>query len=203
MRNKLTPLFLLLTTLISCNQSDELILDNGGIQEAVALEEKVSSVSLETNKNNALPWNFLPIDSQFVFTNPIKFERTTFESLPMSMRAYSDSLGNEIIIYEWDLITSDMTQDEKQKLKLSFDDHHSIYVNKYNSLLQQITEEMGAPEQLGDNIKKVNMEVYKKWSTESVWKTNDRIVELRLLLAPQEIYRIILKNLRLKNKKAE
>lgn len=195
MKNSSFILLLISSILFSCKHSDDYIIQNGGIKEAISLEQQLESEALTSNKSGALPWNFLPVDSHFVFTNPVKFQRTKFSSLPMRMRAYSDSLGNEIIIYEWDLITPDMSQEEKKDLQMSFDEHHGIYVTKYNELLSEISTKLGPAKKVGANIEKVEMEVYKKWSTKSVWKNDNQVVELHLLLAPQEIYRIILKNL--------
>lgn len=195
MKNNILILLLSSLLLIGCNKKDAYILSNGGIKEAVKLEENLESQFIPSNAGGALPWNFLPVDSQFVFTNPVKYRRTAFETLPMKMRAYSDSLGNEILIYEWDLITNDMTPEEKKEVQLSFDDHHGMYVGKYNQLLNEISNQLGPAKKVGANIEKVEMEVYKKWSTKSLWIKEEQVVELHLLLAPQEIYRIILKNL--------
>lgn len=196
MKNSCLIIPFALMALASCQSTsdDALVLERPSIRAAIQLEEALGSVPLESDSSSALPWKFLPVDSQFVMTRPIKFKRAQFQSLPMSTRMYSDSLGNEIIIYEWDLVTDELEFEEVNKLKESFDDQHAIYVGKYNQLLAEITQRIGEPMVKEEGLKKHQMEVYKHWTIVSKWQTDRQHVELKLLLVPKEVYRVILKN---------
>lgn len=197
MKPSLLILPALFIALVSCKSTsqDALILEAPSIKAAKELEIALGSVPIASDSNSALPWKFLPIDSQFVMTHPIKFKRAQFESLPMTTRMYSDSLGNEIIIYEWDLVTDELEFEQVNTLKESFEDQHTLYVDKYNQLLAEITQRIGEPTLKEEGLKKHRMEVYKHWTIVSKWKTEHQAVELKLLLVPKEVYRVILKNM--------
>ena len=119
----------------------------------------------------------------------------------MYSRAYLASNHNLLIVYEWDKITPEMSQSEKEKIKREFDKHHADYVGKYNELTDQLTQLLGSPIVADKKLQASEMEVYKLWKSTQKWKTENEIVELNLVLLPNELYRVMVKVLVLKNKK--
>ena len=189
-------LLILIIGLSSCGGEgvDEIIIENASVVSFTALEEKLASEKLASNPTSALPWMFLPVDSQFVMTSPIKYKRKSYATLPMTSRAYSDSLGNEVLIYEWDLIEEGMSEDEKNTLKHDFENQHDIYVKKYNELIDRVTFVLGPPVYADKGLKSNNLEVFKNYKGKNVWQSEKQAVEVSIFLLPTEIYRVTLKN---------
>lgn len=194
---------LLIVGLFSCGEAklDAVVIENPSVLAFEQLEKELSSEKLSVNKNLLLPWKYLPIDSQFVMTNPVKYKRTTFADLPMTSRAYADSLGNEVLIYEWDLVEEGMSMDEKDLLKRDFENQHEIYVGKYNELIDRVTMAFGAPSYADKMLQSNNMEVYESYTSKNKWEMDKQMVEVSIFLLPNEIYRVALKNLILAQEK--
>jgi hypothetical protein len=189
----------LLCLAFSCTSSyDKLVLDNANLDTYQSLEQNLASKKLYRVKNEKLPKAFLPIDTNLKFTNVAAYERSTFVNLPMSSRAYTDSIGNEILIYEWDKVTLNMSEKEKDKIKHAFDKYHTEYVNKYNELTNQLTEALGAPLTADKKLQPSEMEVFKFWKSSQSWQKDNIRVELNLVMMPTELYRVIVKILILK-----
>lgn len=188
--------------MISCSESkDELLLDNVNRISFAELEKSLNSEKLAKASSEKLPLAFLPLDTNLIFVEPQAYRRVKYTSLPMSSRSYIDSLGNFIAIYEWDKVTLDMSQDDRDKIKREFDKHHEAYVSKYNELTNQLTEALGAPLEADKKLQASEMEVYKIWKSSQKWQKDNTIVELSLVLMPNELYRVIVKVLVLKEKK--
>lgn len=199
--NKLCIAAFLVFALLSCTtKQDRFLLEKANIQQYLSLEKELNSKQITHSKNERLPIAFLPIDTNLTFTSPIGFERIDFEDMPMYSRAYTDSLGNCIIIYEWDKVTPTMSQDQKDKIKREFEKHNQDYVNKYNHLTAKITEALGPPITADKKLQASEMEVYTFWKCSQIWKKGKQTVELNLILMPNELYRIIVKVLVLKGK---
>jgi len=182
--------------MFSCTDNyDPILIENASITSTSELEEQLNSESIVPEGKSYLPESFLPIDTTLKLYKSAGYIRSSYKSLPMSMRAYSDSLGNEIIIYEWDLVTSELSEAEANKIKMDFEAQHDQYVPKYNSLINDISQQIGEPFRIGKNLEQSSLEAYKKWTTATFWKSEKQVVELRLLLVPHQIYRIILKNM--------
>jgi hypothetical protein len=193
---------LLNITLVACSESkDELLLENVNRTSFAAFEESLNSEKLAKASSEKLPRAFLPLDTNLVFVEPQAYKRVKYTSLPMNSRSYIDSLGNFIAVYEWDKVTLDMSQDERDKIKREFDKHHEVYVTKYNELTNQLTEALGAPLEADKKLQASEMEVYKIWKSSQKWQKNNTTVELSLVLMPNELYRVIVKVLVLKEKK--
>jgi hypothetical protein len=191
----LVPLF------FSCtDKEDEILLENLSIENYKALELKLVSKTIQYSDKDQLPNAFLPIDTILNLRNAIGFRRTDFVSLPMYSRAYSDSLGNCAYVYEWDKVTPEMDQNERDQIKREFEKYHAEYVAKYNHLTNYITAVLGAPSTVDKKLEASDMEVYKFWKSSQIWKKDNQTVELNLILMPNELYRVIVKILVLKKK---
>lgn len=192
-------LFLGLSSLLpSCNsEKDKILLKELDLASYKKLEVSLNSEELESNKT-PLAFKFLPKDTSLLFFKVASYRRHKFSVLPLTTSAYKDTLGNFLAVYIWDKITPDMSQSEKEKIKREFDKHHGDYVAQYNVLTDELTEVLGPPKTADKKLQASDMEVYQFWESGQIWEREDKIVELNLVIMPNETYRVIVKILALK-----
>lgn len=121
--------------------------------------------------------------------------RNEINGIPLKTKYFFDAKDSIVrfIVYEWNIATPEMDQNEVNELMQNNLNFHKEYVEKFNEIAQKLESELGKPTQGDGILHKEKFQNIERNYAEYVWQKNKQTVELTMSLIPTMSYRIFVK----------
>ncbi len=186
--------FLAMILLLGCTEKhEELLFEQVSIAEVRAQEGSMSKV-YEGYEHGTLAKSFYP-GSKILLDQSLVTVRKLKLGLPLKTKYYFDPADSVVkfVLYEWNVVTPEMTREEINKHTMNNLAYHSDYVKKFNLLSTQLSDKYGRPTSGDGVLKKEQFQNLERNYTSYTWDLEDKVVELSISLIPTLSYRVITK----------
>lgn len=174
-------------------KQEELLFDQLSISQICNQEQSLSKV-YDGYDHGVLAKSFYPKENVTLDKSLLSVRKLKL-GLPLKTKYYfspSDSLV-KFILYEWNVVTPEMTPDEINKHTTNNLDYHQDYVQKFNSLAKRYTEKYGAPSSGDGALQKEKFQNLERNYATYTWDLDNQVIELSISLIPTLSYRVITK----------